>query len=385
MEHPITLFMDMPWNPTRHTAANLMEHPRAYCAQQFGDEQADEAMRILNLYSKYNGRVTAEMLDRNTYNLETGEWKQVSDEYLKLEAEALRQYLSLKPEYKDAYKQLILFPVQAMANIYEMYYSQAMNHKLFAENNPKANEWADNVERTFKRDAALSYDYNKVMADGKWDGMMIQKKIGYTIWNDNFPADKLPEVFRIENSDSAVGSYVFSPSNGYIAIEAEHYYSLINAANAKWTVIPYMGRTLSGISLQPYSQSVDGASISYKMKLPEDVQKVTVHVVVKSTLAFSNLDGHRYKVGFNGAEEKTINFNSDLNEKKENIYSIFYPTVARRVVEKKIDLNVPAVADGLQMLTLTPLDPGIVFEKIVIDFGGYKNSYLFMNESNSKR
>jgi hypothetical protein len=35
------------------------------------------------------------MLDKNTYNLETGEWKQVSDEYLKLEAEALRQYLSL--------------------------------------------------------------------------------------------------------------------------------------------------------------------------------------------------------------------------------------------------------------------------------------------------
>lgn len=48
------------------------------------------------------------MLDRKTYNLETGEWKQVSDEFIKLEAEALRQYTALKPEYKDAYKQLIL-------------------------------------------------------------------------------------------------------------------------------------------------------------------------------------------------------------------------------------------------------------------------------------
>lgn len=88
MEYPITLFMDMAWNPTRYTAKNLLEHPRAFCKQQFGEDQANEAMRILNLYSKYNGRVTAEMLDRNTYNLETGEWKQVSDEYLKLEAEA---------------------------------------------------------------------------------------------------------------------------------------------------------------------------------------------------------------------------------------------------------------------------------------------------------
>lgn len=385
MEYPISLFMDMAWDPTRYNVNNLMEHPRAFCAQQFGDDQANEAMRILNLYSKYNGRVTAEMLDRNTYNLETGEWKKVSDEYLKLEAEALRQYLRLKPEYRDAYKQLILFPVQAMANIYEMYYSQAMNHKLYAENNPKANEWADNVERTFKRDAELSYDYNNVMANGKWKGMMIQKKIGYTTWDDRFRADILPEVFRIENPATAVGNYVFTPSNGYVAMEAEHYYSLKDAENAKWTVIPYMGRTLSGMAVMPYSQPVNSASVSYKMKLPDDVDKVIVHVVVKSTLAFINLEGHRYKVGFNGGEEQVVNFNSDLNEKPENIYSIFFPTVARRVVEKMVELNLPASADNMYELILTPLDPGIVFEKIVVDFGGYKNSYLFMEESGSTR
>jgi hypothetical protein len=109
-----------------------------------------------NLYSKYNGRVTPEMLDPKTYNIETGEWEKVSDEYIKLEAEALRQYLSLKPEYHDAYKQLILFPVQAMANLYEMYYAQAMNQKLYAENKREANEWADKVVQAFKRDSALS-------------------------------------------------------------------------------------------------------------------------------------------------------------------------------------------------------------------------------------
>lgn len=385
MEYPITLFLDMAWDPTRYNAANLLDHPRKFCAQQFGEDQADEAMRILNLYSKYNGRITAEMLDKDTYNLETGEWKQVSDEYLKLETEALRQYLTLKPEYKDAYKQLILFPVQATANLYEMYYSQAMNHKLFAENNPQANDWANNVERTFKRDAELEYDFNNVMAGGKWKNMMIQKKIGYTSWNDNFPANKLPEIFRIENPEAAVGNYVFASSNGYVSMEAEHYFALKDAANAKWTVIPHIGRTLSGMAVMPYSQPVEGASISYKMKLPADVKTVTVHIVVKSTLAFSNLEGHKYKVGFTGAEEQTVNFNSDLNEKPENIYSIFYPTVARRVVEKKVKLDVPVSTDGMQVLTLVPLDPGIVFHKIVVDFGGYKNAYLFMDESPNKR
>ena len=384
-EYQIELFMDMAWNPKQFNVSNLLDHPRRFCAQQFGEDQADEAMRILNLYSKYNGRVTGEMLDRNTYNLETGEWKQVSDEYLKLEAEALRQYISLKPEYKDAYKQLILFPVQAMANLYEMYYAQAMNHKLYKENNPQANEWADKVEQAFARDKALSNDYNNVMSGGKWKNMMIQKHIGYTSWNDNFPADTLPKIYRIENPEKAVGGYVFTGKDGYVAMEAEHYYSTKTAPGTEWTVIPYMGRTLSGMALMPYTQPTDGASISYKIKLPKGVDKVTVHVIVKSTLAFHDRKGHEYSIGFEGGKDQTINFNHNLNELPENVYSIYYPTVARRIVEKKVKLNVPNTSDGMQTLIFKPLDPGIVLEKLVVDYGGYKKSYLFMNESKSKR
>ena len=383
MEYPISLFMDMAWNPNQYTADNLLEHARAFCAQQFGEEQADEAMRILNLYSKYNGRVTPEMLNSRTYNIENGEWKQVSDEYLKLEAEALRQYLTLKPEYKDAYKQLILFPVQAMANLYEMYYAQAMNHKLYKENNPKANEWADKVEATFKRDAELCHDFNHHMANGKWNGMMTQKHIGYTSWNDNFPADKLPEIHRI--NDTTPGGYVFEAKDKVVVMEAEHYYKAEAAPATQWTTIPYMGRTLSGVALMPYTQSTDNATLAYKLNVPKDVKQVTVHVIVKSTLPFHDPAGHSYTVGFKGNESKEINFNANLNEEPENIYSIYYPTVAGRVVESKATLSIENKEDGLQTLYLKPLDPGIVFQKIIVDFGGYQKSHLFMNESPCRR
>lgn len=385
MEYPITLFLDMAWNPEEITLDNLLDHTREFCSQQFGDDQADEAMRILNLYTKYNGRVTAEMLDRNTYNLETGEWKKVSDEYIKLEAEALRQYLTLKPEYKDAYKQLLLYPVQGMANIYEMYYAQAMNHKLYKENNPEANYWADKVEQTFKRDAELGHDFNKVMANGKWDGMMIQKKIGYTSWNDNFPEDTLPEIYRIETSNEDKGGYLFTAKDNVVVIEAEHFYKANNAPDTEWQIIPYMGRTLSSVALMPYSKPVDGASLSYKMEIPNDVEEVNVHVVVKSTLPFHDDKGHEYKVGFEGGEEKTINFNWNLNEEPENVYTVLYPTVARRVVKKDTNLRLPTDKGDIQTLVITPLDPGIVFQKIIVDFGGYQDTYLFMDESPNRR
>ena len=201
----------------------------------------------------------------------------------------------------------------------------------------------------------------------------------YTSWNDNFRADVLPKINRIEDSDK-VGGFVFSEKDAVVSMEAEHFYSLNNAKEANWTVIPFMGRTLSGISLQPYSKSTDGATLSYKFNTISDVKELSVLIAVKSTLAFSRLEGHRYAVSLDGGEEQIINFNERLNEEPANQYSIYYPTVAKRVVESKLKFNVSKSA-GEHTLTIRPIEPGTVFEKIVIDLGGYKPSYLFMDES----
>ena len=88
-----------------------------------------------------------------------------------------------------------------------------------------------------------------------------------------------------------------------------------------------------------------------------------------------------YSVAFDGGEAKVVNFNDNLNEDPKNIYSIYYPTVARRVIEKTVTMPLVSSTDGLHTLTFTPNDPGIVLEKIVIDFGGYKKQYLYGEES----
>ena len=373
MEYPIQLFMDMAWNPTKYNVDNLLDHPKAFCAESFGEDQAEEAAQILNLVSKYNGRITSEMLDARTYT--TDEFAQVVGEYQALETRALRQFITLKPECRDAYRQIILFPVQAMGNIYEMYYAQAMNHKLAALGDPEANCWAERCRQAFKRDSLLNLQYNKEIAGGKWDGMMIQKHISYRIWNDNFPKDVCPDLKVVPTPEQGP---TFSPIHGYISIEAEHTFNRSDASNAKWTVIPYMGRTLSGIALMPYTVGTDNAKLEYRFKA-DGVKTAKVHVVTKSTLDFLDKGGLIYDVAIDGGEPVSVNFNSNLNEKPENIYSIYYPTVALRVVEKEVEL--PIAEGEIHALTIHPLDPGIVFEKIVIDLGGYEKQYLFGNES----
>ena len=380
MEYPISQFMDMAWNPRKYDVNNITRHTRNWCAQQFGESQADEAARILNLICKYNGRCTPEMLDKNTYSLENGEWQEVVNQYLQLEADALRQYNCLPASYHDAYRQIILFPIEMMSNLHQMYFAQAQNHALYKQGNPKANVWADECERLFKRDSLICDYYNHKMAGGKWNGMMTQKHIGYKSWNDDFEKDTCPELFRVTSKDGVI----ISENNGVVEIEAPYYSSKTDAAEAKWTEIPFMGKSVSAMTLMPYTKSVKGASITYKFKMQvsktsdgkafNGKQKVRIHVITKSTLDYLNKGGLTYGVSLDGTSPVEINFNKDLNEKTENIYNIYYPTIATRIVDKVIELELPASSDGIHSLTLTPNDPAIVFEKIVIDGRGGKKS-----------
>lgn len=380
MEYPISQFMDMAWNPRKYDVNNITRHTRDWCAQQFGESQADEAARILNLICKYNGRCTPEMLDKNTYSLENGEWQEVVNQYLQLEADALRQYNSLPASYHDAYRQIILFPIEMMSNLHQMYFAQAQNHTLYKQGNPKANVWADECERLFKRDSLICDYYNHKMAGGKWNGMMTQKHIGYKSWNDDFEKDTCPELFWVTSKDGVI----ISENNGMVEIEAPYYSSKTNAAEAKWTEIPFMGKSVSAMTLMPYTKSVKGASITYKFKMQvsktsdgkafNGKQKVRIHVITKSTLDYLNKGGLTYGVSLDGTSPVEVNFNKDLNEKPENIYNIYYPTIATRIVDQVIELELPATTDGIHSLTLTPNDPAIVFEKIVIDGIGGKKS-----------
>ena len=381
MEYPIQLFMDMAWSPKDYTVPTVIDHTRRFFSSVFSSAIAEEASDIYNRNCQYMARVTPEMLDARTYNIETGEWRQVADDYQRLELRALRLYDKISVEARDFYRQLVLFPVQAMANLYDMYYAQAMNQKMAASKNPDANAWADKVKDCFRRDSLLCAAYNTDIAGGKWNGMMIQKHIGYRSWNDNFRADMLPRITSV--ADSTTGGYTFAPSNGYVAMEAEHYYSAKAPEGLQWTVYPYYGRIRSAVALTPYTKSVGDAALTYQFTLPADVKSVKVHVIVKSTLDFLDVGGFESAVSLDGGEAQVVNFNKTLVDRQPYMYSDYYPAVARRVVEKVVELRVQK--DGVHNLTLQPKHPGIVFEKIVVDAGGYQSQYLFGEESPCNR
>ena len=380
-EFPTDFFLKMAWNPNAFDAGNLMDYTREFCRQQFGDEHADEAARILNLHCKYCARVTAEMLDHETYNLQSGEFKAVTDEFLALEAHAVRQFTLLPENMHDVYKELILFPVQAMANLYEMYYAVAMNRQLAMENDLRANVWADRAEYCFRRDAELCDDYNHNIAGGKWKHMMDQTHIGYTSWDEPKGGNIMPKVIRVDASlDKAIkmGGYEYEENNGVVVMEAERFARSVQKSGTQWTVIPDMGRTLSGLSLMPYTESVSGASLIYQMRLKSDLSGVCVRLILDSTLPFIK-GGHSYAISLDDGVEQIVNYNSDLTW--ANCYSKMYPAGAARIIESKVTFPDVTLKAGVHTLTIRPLSPAIVLHKIIVDCGGDMSGRLNLMES----
>jgi len=370
MEFPISFFLDMAWDPTSFNAQNLFQYTEDWCAQQFGKKYASEAARILNLYTKYNHRITPELLDANTYSLENyNEFERVRNDYSNLNLNTLRLYNLIPNAYKDAFDQLILFPVNATSNLYEMYYAVAKNHQLAAKNDSNANHWADVVKQCFNRDSALTVHYNQQIANGKWNHMMDQIHIGYRFWAE--PLRRvMPKVIRVETPKIPNSKLAFNESNGYVSIEAENYQKAKGTRNIQWKVIPYLGKTVSAITIFPqnaYPQKGDSIYLEYAINF-KTTGEFEINVLVSPTLNFNANKGLRYAISFDGNKEQLVNINHQYTPQKMEKWE------ANRINQTKTRHHIEK--PGLHWLRIRVLEPGIVLQKILIDTGGLKPSYL---------
>ena len=198
MEFPIEFFLDYAWNPNKWPASRLQEYTKLWAQKQFGPQHAEGIAHILTTYTKYNGRRKPEMLDANTYSVTNyREFEKVVDDYNQLLKQAEEINKSIPADQKDAYYQLVLHPVQACANLNELYYNTALNKWYANQGRAATNDKAERVKALFEKDAEISKFYNTQLANGKWSHMMDQTHIGYTSWQEP-RANKMPEVKTIE-------------------------------------------------------------------------------------------------------------------------------------------------------------------------------------------
>ncbi|KAA0129564.1 glycosyhydrolase [Chryseobacterium sp. SN22] len=373
MEFPISFFLDMAWNPKQFNANNLFQYTEKWAAQHFGEKHAKEIAEMINLYAKYNRRVTPETLNWNTYSLENyNEFETVLNDYRALALKALRLKEDIPAEYQDAYYQLVLYPIDACSNLYEMYYAVAKNRELAAKKDPEANKYADQVKQCFERNAYLDNYYNNVMAGGKWQHMMDQMRIGYKTWADG-KENIMPEVTYISEADIPKEK-AFQEKNGYVSIEAEHFARMQNSDRIHWEVIPDFGKTKSGVTTFPqnaYPKPDENIYLEYDMNF-ESKGEFEVQLLLAPTLNFNHNKGLRYEISFDGQAPQVVNFNGHYKGELGRWQS---EHIIRSITKHQIS------QPGKHTLRFRVLEPGIVLEKILINTGGLKPTYLGAPES----
>lgn len=367
MEYPISFFLDMAWDPDRFNADNLLQHTEQWCAQQFSEKYAKEAARLINLYTKYNRRVTPELLNENTYSLENyNEFETVVNDYRNLLTDAMRLYYLIPNKYKDAFDQLVVFPINACSNLYEMYYAVAKNKYYAEKRDLKANYWADKAKECFERDSILTVHYNTEISGGKWPHMMDQVRIGYTSWQQ---PDKsiMPKVEYIMQT-AEYKEKVFVEEDGYVSIEAANYTRQNSEGDIQWTVIPDLGKTVSAITTFPVTSSPEHKNtyLEYDIEVNSTGEGKLI-ILTSPTLNYNSNRGLRYAVSIDGGEEQIVNINGHYKGELGKWQ-------ATAIIETNVKFQINT--KGKHTIRFRVLDAGIILQKIMLNMGGLKPTYL---------
>jgi hypothetical protein len=170
----------------------------------------------------------------------------------------------------------------------------------------------------------------------------------------------------------------FVESNGYVSMEAEHYSRAVTAAGITWQRIPDLGRTLSGVTAMPVTappQTPGGsaARLEYRMFL-FDSGAVQVKAYLSPTLNFTGAkDGLRYAVSFDDDPPQVVNTTADSSN------GAWEKSVADNI---KVMMTRHTLAKpGEHVLKFWYVDAGVVLQKLDIDAGGERPSYLGPPES----
>jgi len=202
-ELSLQFFLDYAWDPGRWPLERLDEWEEAYAAQNVGRDKAEAIAGVLHDYSLLQSDRKPELLNRrisldptkdvatdpgavvyddqaNPFSLMNyREMARVVEKWRRLAGRAEAVGESLAPEQQDAYYQLVLYPVKATANLYELREAEFTGILYAAQGRAATNDLAAAAEDRFAEDLALADHYNSAIAGGKWNGFQTQPHIDY--------------------------------------------------------------------------------------------------------------------------------------------------------------------------------------------------------------
>jgi hypothetical protein len=193
---------------------------------------------------------------------------------------------------------------------------------------------------------------------------------------------KLSNITRVNDAPTTFTDG-FAEGDGYVSIEAEHYTNKVDKPPVKWQVIPDLSKTLSGITPTPVTMKSqtpgdDNPRLEYKIYF-FSTGKFEVKTYMSPTENFTTTPGLRYAISFDDETPQIVNININ-----DTVPDWKYPAWWNNQVTNNIKTMTTTHTiekPGEHVLKIWMVDPGIVLQKIVVNTGGVKPSYLGPPES----
>ncbi len=178
----------------------------------------------------------------------------------------------------------------------------------------------------------------------------------------------------------------FVETDGYVSIEAPHYTKKHDAAQARWQKIDDLGLTGSSMSIFPVTaESVtppqNSPCLEYQMYL-FNPGSLKVNAIISPTLNIAPNRGLRFAVSFDDQPPHVLTavpkgfFVDNGNTNWE---------ASVRDNCRQIKSTHAVTNSGYHILKVWMVDPGLVLQKLVVNTGGLKPSYLGPPESHHGR
>ena len=194
-------------------------------------------------------------------------------------------------------------------------------------------------------------------------------------------------VYVQTNNVDVDGAKGFMESNGFIAIDADHFSTPYEPEPFSWKVVDNLGKTGSSIISLPIKKgrvalSETSPRVSYDVHF-RTKGKVKVHMLFSPTINYATREGMYYGLSFDGEDPVRINYDSDPDIFNYNgkVPSNWHANVADniKVITTEFEIN----ETGNHTLNYFRVDEGLVLQRIIIETENsqLKETYLGPPES----
>ncbi|MBN2013319.1 glycosyl hydrolase 115 family protein [candidate division KSB1 bacterium] len=171
---------------------------------------------------------------------------------------------------------------------------------------------------------------------------------------------------------------VFVENAGVISIPAENYHRKLESEGITWETIPDLGLTGSSVTMFPATVEHGGGNHPDAPHLEYDIYTfnsgiIEIHTFVLPVFPINGFRWAHYSISIDDGrpQKRDISVPEKSSEWADNVRRNASKNITRHYLDKP----------GKHTVKLWKVDTGLVFDKIIIDFGGLKPSYLGPDET----